>query len=163
MIIEVDVIDLVLSHAAKSVGAGEIPVNSNAGPYVERILAKRGLKKGSPWCAAEVSDTGELALGKRWPLPLTASCVVLGEFAQTHGVLMETPQRGDVFLLWENVSGVWRFAHTGFITSVNPDGTCGTSEGNTNGSGSREGWLHAEKTRHFAAKDRFIRWVDLLV
>lgn len=158
-----DVIDLVLRVASKSTGACESPPASNAGPYVERILKRCGLGKGYPWCAADVSDTGAIALGKHWPLPITASCVALGEFASKHHVLAETPMRGDVFLIWEHVQGVWRFGHTGFIIDVQQGLTCSTHEGNTSGGGSREGWLAADRIRTFGPKDRYIRWVDLLL
>lgn len=161
-LITLEAVDLVLRVAKSRVGACEVPANSNAGPFVERVLKNVGLGKGYPWCAADVFDIGTIALDDRWPLPKTASCAALGEFATAHNILVEKPQRGDVFLLWEKVGGVWRFAHTGFVELVHADGACDTSEGNTNGAGSRDGWLHWEKTRYFAAKDRFVRWTNLL-
>lgn len=159
-------VDLVLLVAAKSEGASEIPADTNSGPYVERVLRRVGLKKGKPWCAAEVADTGALALGSVWPLPLTGGCQVLYEFARKRAVVYDTPERGDVFLIWH--PELERFAHTGFVTSVNPDGTCNTREGNTSGGGSREGWIvsargtDGSKPRRFAREDRFIRWRELV-
>lgn len=160
-------IDLVLRVARSRVGASEVPPNSNAGPFVEPLLKKVGLAKGDPWCAADVYDIGTIAFDGTtlvWPLPRTGGCAILGEYAAKHNVLVSTPEVGDVFLLWEKVEGVYRFAHTGFVRSIVDAATktCGTTEGNTNSAASREGWLHAEKTRVFKPEDRFIRWVNLL-
>lgn len=160
MIITLSPIDLVLRVSAKSDGASEHPANSNAGPYVERVQRVTGNKKGDPWCASEVADTGVIALGKDWPLPLTASCQRLAEFAKEKGIRFLKPERGDVFLVWHEELG--RFAHTGFVVDVHPDGSCTTREGNTSGGGSREGWMKAERVRRFKPEDRFVRWVKLL-
>lgn len=154
-------IDLVLRVSAKSVGASEHPPNSNAGPYVERVQKVTGNQKGDPWCASEVADTGQIALGPAWPLPLTGGCQVLADFAKAKGCRYGgMPHRGDVFLVWHPELG--RFAHTGFVVLVQSDGTCVTHEGNTSGGGSREGWIKAERTRRFKPDDRFVRWVELL-
>lgn len=154
-------VDLVLRVSAAPIGASEVPANSNAGPYVERVLKRVGLPKGNPWCAALVSDIGAIALGNVWPLPLTGGCAVLGDFATKHTILFEKPEVGDVFLVFHASLG--RFGHTGFVIQVNADGSCRTREGNTTMvTGSREGWLYAERTRTFAPKDRFIRWANLL-
>ncbi len=165
MILRVDAIDLFLAICEAREGGSEVPPNSNRGPFVEPPLRRVGLAPGNPWCAAEMSECGWRASqvgGFRWPLPLTGGCVVLAEFAEKHGILFDKPQRGDLFVLWERVSGVYRFAHTGAVKAIAPDLLSTTTEGNTNGAGSREGWLHAEKKRYFATKDRFIRWANLL-
>lgn len=153
----IDMIDLVLRVASKSVGACESPPNSNAGPYVERVLKRVGLEKGQPWCAADLADTGVCALGKLWPLPLTGGCQVLYEFGVAHKIVFEAPQRGDVFVIWH--PELKRFGHTGFVRGDHGE----THEGNTSGAGSREGWLVAERTRVFKPEDRFIRWINLFV
>ncbi|MCC7196365.1 MAG: hypothetical protein IT356_12500 [Gemmatimonadaceae bacterium] len=134
----------------------EEPVGSNAGQAVEAMLKLTGLGKGQPWCAAFLALVGDAALGARWPLPLTASCVALGTFATAKGCLLTTPAVGDVFLLW--YPKLNRFAHTGLVT-----GDAGqTIEGNTSGGGSREGWGVFERTRTWDARTRFIRWRDLV-
>ena len=164
---KIDVIELVLREAEGRVGAGELPPASNAGPYVERVLKRVGLEKHNPWCAAEVADIGAVALLNLWPLPLTGSCQALFEFATRKGIVVDEPHRGDVFLIWHPELG--RFAHTGFIIAVHPDGTCLTHEGNTTSGprpgapkDSREGWIVAEKTRKFKKEDRFINWAPLV-
>ena len=158
---KISAVDLVLRVSAKSIGASEVPVGSNAGPYVERVLGVTKLGKGYPWCAAEVADTGVIALGALWPLPRTASCHALYEWAHKEGAIEAKPERGDVFLVWYPSLG--RFAHTGFVSEVGEP--CFTHEGNTSSGkakGSREGWLKAEKRRVFSPRDRFIRWTRLL-
>lgn len=149
-------IDLVLCCSAATEGACESPPGSNAGPYVERILALVGLKKGDPWCIAHVSDVGSSALGNAWPLPLVGGCVTLAEFATAKNILFDTPAIGDVFLIWH--PELKRFAHGGFVIGANHD----TRSGNTSGSGSREGWLVGRRTWAFTSQDRFVRWANLL-
>lgn len=153
-------VDLVLRVSKKSVGASEHPPNTNSGPYVERVQKVTGNRKGDPWCASEVADTGLIALGDDWPLPLTGGCQVLADFAKTKGIRFLKPERGDVFLIWHPELG--RFAHTGFVVDQKADGSWVTHEGNTSGGGSREGWMKAERTRVFRPDDRFVRWINLL-
>lgn len=153
-------VDLVLRVAAATEGAVESPPNSNAGPYVERVLKRTGLGKGHPWCAAWVADVGRLALGADWPLPMTASCYHLGEHARTKGALVTTPDAGDVFLVY--FPTLKRFAHTGLVTEVLADGSVRTIEGNTNDGGSRDGWGVFRRTRRLGPNDRCIRWTALL-
>lgn len=161
----IDPIDLLLRVSAKSEGASEVPAGSNAGPYVERVLKRVKLSKGQPWCAAEIADSGVLALESLWPLPLTGGCQELHDFALKHGVLYSSPQRGDVFLIWH--PELKRFAHTGIIAAIDATGLATTHDGNTTqkgqtGAASREGWVKAVKQRRFQPEDRFIRWVELV-
>lgn len=151
----------------------ELPPNSNRGQVVDRLQSFVGLdpKSANPWCACAVSYAGYYGLydpvskKSAWPLPLTAGCVVLAEFAAKHEVLYATPQEGDVFLIWH--AELNRFAHTGFV--VSPAGAAwNTIEGNTSKPGDtnpatqREGWGWFSRVRTFGPKDRFIRWADLL-
>lgn len=150
--------DLLIRVAGASVGASEVPANSNAGPFVERCLRITGLGKGHPWCAAVVAMWGLEAFGAKWALPKTASCYQLGEYARVKEALDPTPAVGDVFLL--HYPSLNRFAHTGIVVGVSA-GTIETIEGNTNDGGSREGWLVARKRRTPGERDRFIRWTTL--
>ena len=163
--IQITPVDLVLKVAAASLGACESPPNSNAGPYVERVLARTGHKAGAPWCAAWTTDVGVIALGDAWPVVRSASVQQQCEWAAKVGcrkIATKTPAKpGDLFALWYPKMGRW--AHIGFVVSVAKDGkTVQTLEGNTSGTGSREGWLVASKTRVLTSKDRLIRWVDVL-
>jgi hypothetical protein len=141
----------------------EIPPNTNRGWPVECVLSSVGLDPGNPWCAADMYKIGTSALEDDWPLPKTGSCQALADFATKHNILMETPERGDIFVLWEHVKqeNRYRFAHTGAIET--PAGLeASTWEGNTSGAGSREGWGHFHRHRTFGVNDRFIRWSNLL-
>jgi hypothetical protein len=158
--LSIDPVELVLRVASATVGASEIPANTNTGPYVERVLALCGLKKGDPWCACQTANVGVAALGAVWPVPKYGGCQLIFEWATKKKIVHTAPERGDLFVIWHPELG--RFAHIGFIVKVNADGSCITHEGNTSGGGSREGWLVAERSRTFKPVDRFIRWRSLL-
>lgn len=143
-----------------------IEQGENKGQVVEAMLKRVGLGGGYPWCAAAVHLWGEAACWNpvtsksSWPLPATAGCAVLGEFAEKKKILKTTPQVGDVFLIWHE--SLKRFGHTGVVTHVNADGTYLTLEGNTNNTHSREGYGVFALKRTVRPKDRFIRWTELL-
>ena len=144
----------------------------NRGQMVEIFLNGVEQPKGQPWCAAFVHHVGywshydHRTKYSSWPLPATASCWQLGEFAREHGLLETEPQPGDVFLVY--FRELRRFAHTGIIVTVEQRiatdkdtvYVCTTVEGNTNLDGAREGRLTLQKTRRFSMRngDRFIRW-----
>lgn len=166
--VSIDLIELVLSVEAAKQGASEVPVGSNAGPYVERVQRVTGNAKGDAWCASDCADTGTIALrstGISWPLPLTGGCQELADYALKHGALVATPQRGDLWLAWHESLG--RFGHVGFVLSVSPDGMhIEVQAGNTIMPGQpgnvREGWLNWIRTEPIGPKDRFIRWTLLI-
>lgn len=162
---------LLVATAGAFVGFAEEGGN-NKGQVVERMLRDVSQLPGQPWCAAFVHHVGywsqyQHATGtSSWPLPPTASCYELGEYARRNGALVDYPCGGDVFLLWS--AGLKRFAHTGVIVSVDRSATgeffCTTIEGNTDAGGSREGDAVMLKRRSFvpARGDRFIRWLRLI-
>jgi CHAP domain len=157
-------VDMLLRVARATVGASEVPANTNAGPYVERVLKGTGHGKGAPWCAAWVTDVGVQALGDQWPVRKTASVQQMADWAQAakcRYVAAKAPAAvGDLFCLW--FPSLKRYAHVGIVTEVAADGkTVKTVEGNTSGAGEREGWLVAERTRTLTSKDRLIRWVQV--
>lgn len=167
LMVSIDIIELVLNVEAAKQGAGESPPGSNAGPYPERVQAVTHNKKGDAWCASDVADTGTIALrstGHAWPLPLTGGCQELADFAAKHGVLVETPQRGDLWLLWSET--LKRFAHTGFVLTAPDAHHITVQAGNTVRPGQpgdvREGWLNWVRTEAVGPKDRFIRWTLLI-
>lgn len=168
-IVQLTAVELTLRVARAPVGASEVPAGSNWGPFIRRCLKAAGIDFAAPWCVAYAQLMGKTALQKWWPLPVTAGCQYLAEWAEKKGVLYDTPKVGDMFLMWELVKskehpeGVWRFAHTGFIDE-GPlvEGKWPTLEGNTSGEGSREGWIVAARHRGFGPKDRFFRWAELI-
>lgn len=147
----------------------------NRGQMIERFLAEVRQPPGMPWCAAFVHHVGYwshydhvMGIGS-WPLPATASCWELGEYARTRGILKKDPREGDVFLAWNK--DLKRFAHTGIVVAVErsiPFGEdvvhhCITIEGNTNKAGEREGRYTLQRNRRLSTLngDRVIRWMDL--
>jgi len=163
--ITLDIVEYVIRIHLKAEGAAESPPASNAGPFVERVLAVPGNKAGDPWCMADISDTGKIALGRLWPLPLTASCQLCADYCKTKGVLVATPQRGDLWFKWH--PELKRFGHVGLVLSVAPDmQRIQVSAGNTIRPGqpgdTREGWLQWTRTESVAPLDRFGRWITLL-
>jgi hypothetical protein len=158
---EISPVDLVLRVASATLGASEVPPNTNTGPYVERVLAGTHTPKGNPWCAAWVTDVGTHALGERWPVLRTASVQQMAEWAESKGIRYTAkPQIGDLFCLW--FPKLNRFAHVGIVAAVQTDGQIVTVEGNTSGAGEREGWMVASKLRKLGRQDRLIRWAALL-
>jgi hypothetical protein len=143
----------------------------NRGQLVERMLRDVGAPPGAPWCAAYVRRAGYYALldpatgRSRWPLPATAACQVLADFARANGILASAPVRGDVFLMWNDVLG--GFHHTGFVWSVTDAASgyvCTTLEGNTSEGSFPNGDSVAIRIRTFSrgGTTRFIDWTRLV-
>jgi len=149
--------EIVLRCAAATVGAQE--VGANRGAYVDRIIRQTGLTPPQPWCACYVCDVGLAALGSQWPVPKTASCYLLGEWAKGNATLKVGPAPGAIFLIYN--AGLKRFAHTGFCLQGND-----TVSGNTTVPGQigdpREGWAVARKPWKFKPEDRFVYWWEAL-
>ena len=166
--------EMVIAVASAFVGLREQGGN-NRGLLIEMFLGGVKQLPGKPWCAAFVHHVGywshfDHAAGRSsWPLPPTASCYVLGEFALRRGVLLKEPMPGDVFLQYNSI--LRRFAHTGIVARVVAERLtagekwyeCQTIEGNTNGDGARDGDGVFCKPRRLypALGDRFVRWVEL--
>lgn len=162
-------IEAVLSQAGAAVGICEEPRGSNDGPALRRFLAGTGFVPGQAWCAYAVQSVGQRALGAKlsagsWPLPSTGDCDVLLHFARAHNVLRTTPKKGDVFLVQATRTDA---VHTGYVRKDNGNGTFASWEGNSNGGGSREGWIVVEREERAvdpagAYFCSFVRWADLL-
>jgi len=150
-----------LDVAASQEGVQE--EGSNRGPQVEAYLRSTHRVPGEPWCAAFVywcisNAAGELNLSD--PFPLTAYCPDINNWARRHGVLENTPEAGDVFLLYGETEEGKLARHTGFVASV--DGVrFRTIEGNTNLDGSDNGIGVFRLTRSNGDKYRFVRWGSL--
>ena len=168
---------LLMAAANGFVGLSEVG-GANRGQMVELFLREVRQPPGQPWCAAFVHHVGywshwdNRTHASTWPLPATASCYELGEFARARAVLRKDPVVGDVFLLYSEK--LKRFAHTGIVVAVEAVSqqgagdtvyTCMTVEGNTNEAGSSEGTQTLRKSRQFSMRrgDRFIRWTDLTI
>lgn len=128
--------------------------NHNDGPWVEAILRVTGNQKGDPWCCAFVSFVLCIVNGGTNPLPMTASCQALREYAAAHGMLTTEPDAGDVFLL---LNGEGHAHHTGFVASQISGGVFSTIEGNTNDDGSRDGYGVFARQRTVSTSILFVR------
>lgn len=146
--------------ARADIGVSEVPPGSNRGPRIEQMLALCGLGGGYPWCAAAVSQWGTDALGKAWPMPLTADCDVLLDFARRKGILSALPEPGDIFLRLKSPDDA---NHTGIVTAVNGR-AFDTVEGNTNRAGSREGTCVLARSRSLDDGHSYVfaRWARLV-
>lgn len=170
--IQLEAVELLVRAARVAVGAGEFPLGTNRGPFVERCQAVTGNKPPDPWCASCVAMIGTDALKEQWPLPKTASCQTLYEFCEKKGAIVETPEYGDLFFIWHaEMKPAPRFAHVGiYVGKAWPTDRL-TISGNTTSpkdanvedpKASREGWCVAEKPWPFKSADRFARWARLL-
>jgi hypothetical protein len=153
---------------------------TNRGQMIDLFLRGVNQPPGEPWCAAFVHHVGywsHFASGVQtssWPLPPTASCNALAQYAKEQDVLRDDPADGDVFLLWH--APIACFAHTGIVERVRERGKlaggtkwvdCDTIEGNSDAGDSRDGdgatTGVVRRVRRFypTVGDRFIRWADL--
>lgn len=110
-----------------SLGIAEEPPGSNAGNEIEAIQRFTGNRKGDPWCASAVAFVGGSMLESAWPVPKTASCDVILEWARAKGRLVDRPSFGALFLVMKSDKDA---THVGAVEAVNPDGSFKTIEGN---------------------------------
>jgi len=159
-------VDLVLAAAQSAVGASECPPGTNTGPFVAECLRAVHLDPDGkyPWCAAFVARTGFVALGPRWPVPLTGSCQAIMDWSQQRKVLYATPEVGDLFLVWHEALG--RFAHVGFVVAdrltISGNTTAPADRDAGKPANAREGWIVAQKPWPFRPADRFARWCEAM-
>lgn len=154
-----------LEIAVSQLGKEENPRGSNwgkTGDPVPGYLASVGINFPASWClafmywcvkeaVAQLVPTGAIkfinSLQSYNPLYSTGS--VLEQWRHVlpaNKVLQEgsTPQPGDIFIM-DLGHGL---GHTGIVESVDSGGTLHTIEGNTNDTGSREGYEVARKIRN---------------
>jgi len=136
-----------LEIAISQLGKEENPRGSNwgkVGDPVPMYLASVGINFPASWCMAFVYwcfDEAAKQLGILNPLPKTGGVLNAWENRPRHRV--KIPQPGDVFIM-DLGHGL---GHTGIVEIVHPD-DLPTIEGNTNDTGSREGYEVARKVRH---------------
>jgi len=130
-------VEAVLDFAGGEVGVRE--VGRNAGPRVEEYQAVVHLRPGDAWCAALVSFVFLRVaerLGIPCPLNLSGGALHLWEGAPREQ-RTQTPEPGAIFVI-DHGHGL---GHVGIVEHVNvgAPGELDTIEGNTDGSGGREG------------------------
>lgn len=142
-----------LDRATGQIGQDEKPVHgSNWGHPVQDYLASVNIFVPAAWCMAFIywcfkDAANQLGIG----CPLKKTGQVLAQLHNTDPkfvVKVDGPafefQPGDIFIL-DLGHGL---GHCGMVISVNEDGSANTVEGNTNDTGSREGFEVAQKVRH---------------
>lgn len=133
-------------HVAYSqLGTTEKPLGSNAGPEVERYLARIGLGKGYSWCMAFMYWCfSEAAIKLQVPNVLIKTGGVLDHWrrAKPQYKILKGPQIGDIFIMdFGRGKG-----HTGLVTGSNRTHIF-TIEGNSDANGSRTGGMVCENKR----------------
>jgi hypothetical protein len=138
-------VEKALEIAIGEIGQEEKPRGSNWGEPVKTYLASVGITFPASWCAAFVywsfrQAAAEMALNN----PLVRTGGVLDHWhraADIHKVYMDY-RAGDIFIM-DHGHGL---GHTGFIEKVE-NGVLYTVEGNTNDTGSREGFEVCRRER----------------
>jgi hypothetical protein len=140
-----DLSEKAIEIAISQLGKQEVPHGSNWGEPVKTYLASVGINFPAPWCMAFVHwcfDQAAHQMGV--PNPLFRTGGVLDHWNRRRSQVghVQGFQRGDIFIM-DHGKGL---GHTGIIESVEGN-TLHTIEGNTNDTGSREGYEVCRKTR----------------
>lgn len=136
--------DNALKIAISQIGQEEKPIGSNWGHPVQDYLQRVGINFPASWCMAFIYwcfDEASKQLGVDNPMTKTGG--VLNEYSHEQLNQVHTPQIGDIFIM-DFGNG---FGHTGIVESIDGNGDLNTIEGNTNDTGSREGYEVARRKR----------------
>ena len=153
--------------AISQIGKEEIPRGSNWGEHVKKYLGAVGIGFPASWCMAFVYWCVEEAKvrvadgtgGLRNPLIKTGGVMkqwneIEKQSNQPKCKFTKAPKAGDIFIM-DFGKGL---GHTGFVEKVEGN-VLHTIEGNTNDTGSREGYEVCRKTRTIEQCKGFIRIV----
>lgn len=146
--------DKAIELAKSQLGKEEVPRGSNWGHPVKDYLSRVGITFPASWCMAFVYwsfDEAAKQLSTMNPLIKTGGVLNAFNSAASHHV--SDPQPGDIFIQ-DHGHGL---GHTGIVIKVNGD-TLETIEGNTNDTGSREGFEVCEKKRTKASMKGYLRY-----
>jgi len=152
--------DELIVIARKEVGVRE--VGDNNGKRVNEFQAADTLAGGGyAWCASFAAwcireSCKKLKLKNPWCN--SASCDVILAFGRSNGILHDTPQVGDVFLVMHSK---YDATHTGIVSEIKGNRFREIS-GNTNDSGSRSGNGVYEQWRENGSRYKFVRVADLI-
>lgn len=153
-----------LEIAISQLGKEENPRGSNwgqKGDPVPGYLASVGINFPASWCMAFMywcvkqatkalvdNGTAKWINGLQSYNPLYQTGGVLDQWKHIRPeykvIVGEPVQPGDIFIM-DLGDGL---GHTGMVEKIDPDGSLHTIEGNTNDTGSREGYEVARKLRH---------------
>lgn len=106
---------------------------ANRGLRVEAIQHWSAGQFGDSWCMEFVTMCLDLAFQGAAPIERQGSCEAVHQIAKAKGWLTDSPSVGDIFLRLHPDTGLAH--HTGFVVTVNGDGTYGTIAGNTSEDG----------------------------
>ena len=150
-----------LDVAITQIGVEEDAAHTNHGEAVKYQIAA-GLPKGGgfPWCQSFVYWCGLQAYGDANPVPKTGGVIdcwnkakagTLKTLRKSNGTILPSQiQPGYQFILDEGKGQ----GHTGIIESVDADGRLHTIEGNSNNTGSRDGYeVCRQNKRHINDKN----------
>lgn len=146
-----------LQVAITQLGVEEIPRGSNWGAPVKGYLNRVGLNFPASWCMAFVYwcfDEASKQLAIKNPTVKTAGCLAHWNSPNAVSKRVQTPQAGDIFIM--DFGG--GLGHTGIVEKVDADGTLHTIEGNTNDTGSREGYEVCRRVRKKSQMKGFLRY-----
>lgn len=143
-----------LQIAITQIGQEEVPRGSNWGttdmPAVINYLKSVGISFPAAWCMAFVYWCCKEAYPTN---PLVKTGGVLAQWNKIQPQFKHvTPKAGDIFIM-DYGHGL---GHTGFVESVEGE-NIRTIEGNTNDTGSREGYEVCRRIRQVAKCKGFIR------
>lgn len=151
-----------LEVAISQIGKQEIPRGSNWGDDVKKYLASVGINFPASWCMAFIYWCFEEAK-VRIDVGNPGQSILINPLEKTGGVLTQwreirpeykfkTPMAGDIFIQ-DHGHGL---GHTGIVESVEGN-NIHTIEGNTNDTGSREGYEVCRRVRPIGSCIGFIR------
>lgn len=146
-----------VDYAIAEIGKEEIPRGSNWGEHVQKYLKSVGINFPASWCMAFVYwcfEEWELISGIQNPLIKTGGVLhmwntIPAKYKIVKGI---SALPGDIFIM-DFGKGL---GHTGFVEFIE-DGILHTIEGNTNDTGSREGYEVCRRTRNTSAIKGYIR------
>jgi CHAP domain-containing protein len=145
-----------LAIAITQIGQEEKPRGSNWGEPVKSYLASVGINFPASWCMAFMYWCFKQAakeLGITTPLYKTGGVLNAWNKAPT-AIKVIDPQPGDIFIQ-DHGHGL---GHTGIVEKMEGD-VVHTIEGNTNDTGSREGFEVCRRTRKKASIVGYLRYV----
>lgn len=127
-------------------GVHEVPRGSNSGPYIDDWLRALGGKPGDAWCSAAACAWAREANGGAYPSGFHPSLSGMRLLEKNAALLLPRPWEpvpGDI-VVWSHGHGT---SHVGVVaTPVTNLREFTHISGNTNSSGSREGYEVAERS-----------------
>lgn len=135
-----------LEFAITQIGKEEQPRGSNWGDPVRQYLKSVDINFPASWCMAFVYYSfmqADFEIATEYQMPPKTGGVLNAWRLAPKEHKVDSPQPGDIFIM-DLGHGL---GHTGIVEKVNSDGSLGTIEGNTNDSGSREGYEVCRKIR----------------